>query len=102
MQKAKPTEIQYCLRSGELVEPEPLPYPANYGTSFLECEALAQQLLVTYWHVEGGELHPKQKAGNSNPIPDLVRVLNEDGSVFCQWSVDDMIRRQVPHRDNPT
>lgn len=95
MQKAKPTEIQYCLRSGELVEPGSCPYPSNLGTSFLECETYAQRLLDTYWYVEGGELHPKQKAAKSNPIPDLVRVLDEDGSVFCQWSVEDMIRRQA-------
>jgi len=89
MDKKIPGEIQYCLKSGATLQT--VPFPVGYGTTYFECEALVKRFLGTYWRVEGRALIPKHKSSKSNPLPELVRVMAEDGSVFCQFSIDDML-----------
>lgn len=89
MDKNTPREIQYCLKSGATLQA--FPFPDRYGTTYFDCEALVQRFLGTYWRVEGGALIPKHKSSKSNPLPELVRVMSDDGSVFCQFSIDDML-----------
>jgi hypothetical protein len=89
MGKNDPTEIQYCLKSGAILHK--MPFPVGCKTSYLDCEDLAKRLLNTYWRVEGGTLSPMHKASKSNPLPDLVRIIADNDSVFCQWSIDEML-----------
>ncbi len=90
MNKNIPTEIQYCLPSGAILRK--FPFPVLEGTSYFYCEALVKKCLNTYWGVEGGALFPMHKSPKSNPLPELIRVVAEDGSIFCQLSIDEMPR----------
>jgi hypothetical protein len=45
MQQAEPDRIEYCLLSGEPVDPFSISYPYGYGISFGHCLALAQKCL---------------------------------------------------------
>jgi hypothetical protein len=90
MQQDVPARIEYALLSGETVDPFALPYPYGYGISFNHCLALAQQCLSSYWRTEDGKLRALRKYGKSNPLPQLVRVVGDNGAEICRWSVDDL------------
>jgi hypothetical protein len=90
MRQAEPDRIEYCLLSGEVVDPFPISYPYGYGISFRHCLTLAQQCLSTYWRNEGGTLRAQRKYGRRNPLPELVRVVGDNGEEICRWSVDDL------------
>ena len=90
MRQAEPERIEYCLLSGEVVDPFSISYPRGHEISFGHCLEIAQQCLSTYWRNEGGTLRAQMKYGKSNPLPELVRVVGENGEEICRWSVDDL------------
>jgi hypothetical protein len=90
MRQGVPDRIEYCLMSGETVDPFSLPYPYGYGISFSHCLALAQRCLSTYWRNEDGKLRTQRKYAKSNPLPELLRVVADNGAEICRWSVDDL------------
>jgi hypothetical protein len=48
------------------------------------------QPLSTYWLNEGGTPRAQRKYGKNNPLPELVRVVGDNGEEICRWSVDDL------------
>jgi hypothetical protein len=90
MRQAEPDRIEYCLLSGKLVDPFSIRYPYGHEISFGHCLALAQQCLSTYWRHEGGTLRAQRKYGKSNPLPEVVRVVGNNGEEIYRWSVNDL------------
>jgi hypothetical protein len=85
MRQAEPDRIEYCLLSGEVLNS--FPFPCGHEISYGHCLSLAQQCLSTYWRDEGGTLRPTTKI---KPLPQLVRVVGDNGEEICRWSVDDL------------
>jgi hypothetical protein len=88
MRQITPDRIEYCLMSGELVDPFSIPYGSAQKTSFSDCLTVAQQLLSTYWRKEGGTTRAQMKHGKNNPLPGMVRVVGANGEEICRWSVN--------------
>jgi hypothetical protein len=92
MRQAEPDRIEFCLLSGERVDPFSISYPYGHEISFGHYLALTQQSLRTYWRNEGGTLRAQRKYGKSNPLPELVRVVGDNGEELCRWSVNDLLQ----------
>jgi hypothetical protein len=80
--------IEYCLKAegARVLDVFPSTWSAPSLGDFI---ALAQMGLRTYWRVEGGALRPMHKATSKYSLPELVRVVAENGEEICRWSVDD-------------
>jgi hypothetical protein len=77
---SEPDKIEYCLFSGGVLNS--FPYPLGHETSRAACLAFAQRVLGTYWQwTDGGQ--PKMKG---RPLPDFVRVADNQGKEVCRWS----------------
>jgi hypothetical protein len=82
-----PYQILYSLLTGQSVDPGPMPYPGDLGTTPQQCLTVIQTLLSRYWRLNAGELRPMVNGKN---LPELLCVITENGDEICRWSIDDI------------
>lgn len=79
----KPARIEYCAGPQVIESHE---YPIGRLMDYASCVALTQSALRIYWRRSGDTLHKMHKL---KPYPDSARVVAEDGSVICRWTIDE-------------